>query len=107
MVEMKRINVFCDRIVNQFQPQKVIVFGSYAYGSPTVDSDVDLLVVLPFDGKGTHKATEIMLAVNHPGFPVDLLVRTPEQIEKRVSMGDFFIIEILEKGKVIYEADYA
>jgi predicted nucleotidyltransferase len=68
------IRQFLSRIVEQFNPEKVILFGSYARGNPTPDSDVDVLVVLPSDDKPTHKATEILLAVKHPGYPVDLLV---------------------------------
>ncbi len=107
MIEMEKIYAFRDRIVKQFHPEKVILFGSYAYGNPTPDSDVDVLVVLPFKGKVVHKATEIMTTVKHPGFPVDMLVRTPRQVEERISLGDFFMKEILEKGTVIYEAAYA
>ena len=107
MIEREKITAFCDRVVEQFQPEKVILFGSYAYGNPTPDSDVDVLVVLPFQGKGAHKATEIMTTVKHPGFPVDMLVRTPKQVEERVSLGDFCLKEILGNGTVLYEAAYA
>lgn len=106
MIEREKIAAFCDRVVEQFQPEKMILFGSYAYGNPTPDSDVDVLVVLPFEGKGAHKAAEIMTHVR-PDFPVDMLVRTSEQIARRVAMGDFFIKEILEIGEVVYETDYA
>ena len=74
----------------------------------TVDTvEQHVLVVLPFKGKVVHKATEIMTTVKHPDFPVDMLVRTPRQVEERISLGDFFMKEILEKGTVIYEAAYA
>ncbi|MEA3351149.1 MAG: nucleotidyltransferase domain-containing protein [Chloroflexota bacterium] len=107
MVDKKQIDAFRDRIVTEFQPEKIILFGSYAYGKPNKDSDVDILVVLPFEGKSAHKATEIIMAVGHPGFPVDLLARTPEKVKERISMGDFFMKEIFKQGESIYEADYA
>jgi predicted nucleotidyltransferase len=105
-VTQKTISDFARRIAEQFNPHKIILFGSYAYGKPTVDSDVDVLVIMPFEGKGVRKATEILLATD-PSFPIDLIVRTPEQIKTRVELGDFFIREITKKGKVLYEAAYA
>ena len=98
-----QIRKFARQVAKQFNPHKIILFGSYAYGKPTVDSDVDMLVIMPFKGRGAHKATEILLATD-PRFPIDLLVRTPEQIRTRIESGDFFIREITQKGKVLYEA---
>lgn len=103
MVEIRKIYELCDRIVKHFQPTKIILFGSYAYGQPTEDSDVDMLVIMPFEGRGAHKSAEIA-TVTHPRFAVDLLVRTPEQVKTRLDLGDFFIREIVENGKVLYEA---
>ena len=103
MIEMQKITALCDQVVQHFHPQKVILFGSYAYGAPNEDSDVDMLVVMPFEGKGAYKSAEIATVV-HPRFPVDFLTRTPEQIKQRLELGDFFIREIIEKGKVLYEA---
>jgi len=102
-VTQKTISAFARRIAQQFNPYKIILFGSYAYGKPTADSDVDMLVIMPFEGKSAYKATEILLATD-PRFPIDLLVRTPEQIKTRVELGDFFLREITNKGKVLYEA---
>ena len=102
-ISKRTISAFARRIVEQFNPQKIILFGSYAYGKPTGDSDVDMLVIMPFKGRGAHKATEILLAID-PRFPIDLLVRTPQQIRTRIKLGDFFIREITQKGKVLYEA---
>jgi len=100
------IRRYAHQIARQFHPNKIILFGSYAYGTPHEDSDVDMLVIMPFEGKGAHKATEILLATD-PDFPIDLLVRTPEQIRARIKLGDFFLREITEKGKVLYEAAHA
>lgn len=105
VVEMQQIEALSQQIAKQFQPSRIILFGSYANGQPTDDSDVDLLVILPFNGYPFRKASEILSATN-PDFPVDLLARTPEQIEQRLAIGDEFIQEILGQGKVLHETTY-
>jgi len=104
MVEMERIRDLTQRIAREFKPYKIILFGSYAYGYPRSDSDVDILVVLPFKGKAVRKAIEIRNTVN-AGMPLDLLVRTPEQVTERVSQNDWFMREIVERGHVLYESN--
>jgi uncharacterized protein len=99
-----QIKDLCRQIVEGFNPQKIILFGSYAYGKPNADSDVDLLVVMPLKEKNTKKAVEILIRLKTT-LSTDLLVRTPEQIRERIEMGDFFMQEIVERGKVLYEAD--
>src|SRR5881275_1952406 len=74
MVDMHSIGEMTARIVQEFQPERIILFGSYAYGTPTADSDVDLLVILPFEGKAPRKSLEILNKIN-PQFAVDILVR--------------------------------
>jgi len=105
MIEREKITAFCDRIVEQFQPEKVILFGSYAYGNPTPDSDVDVLVVLPFEGKNPEKATEIWVA-SRPRFPIDIVVRKPQELQRRLELGDVFLREIIKRGTVLYETAY-
>jgi len=104
MVTMDRIEEFGQRIGREFGAERVIVFGSYARGAVTDDSDVDLLVIVPFEGRSVDKSVEIRMKLR-PQFPVDLLVRTPEKVRERMEMGDGFMREILEEGKVLYEAD--
>ena len=104
MVQMDDIVEFGGSIGREFKAEKVILFGSYAYGKPSQGSDVDLLVILDFEGKGAWKSLEILERLD-PRFGVDLIVRTPNQIRQRIEWNDFFIKEIMEKGKVIYEAD--
>ena len=104
MVEMESIQSLSESIVREFHPECVILFGSYAYGSPTNDSDVDLMVILPFKGKPIHKALEIISKVN-PKIPVDLLVRTPEQVKERMAYKDWFMCEVIEKGRKLYESN--
>ena len=105
-VTRRIISSFAKRIARQFNPHKIILFGSYAYGKPTEDSDVDILVIMPFKGRNPEKATEIWMATK-PKFPIDIMVRKPAEIKKRLKMGDFFLREITEKGEVLYEATHA
>ena len=102
MVDEKRIGELSERIVQEFHPEKIILFGSYAYGQPGPDSDVDLLVVLPFEGTGFRKSLEILNRVA-PDFSVDLLARRPEDTARRYLEGDPLIREALDHGKVVYE----
>lgn len=103
MISQEAIQKVSDQIAQMFRPERIVLFGSYVYGSPTEDSDVDLLVVLPHEGKGFQKAAE-MLSRLRPPFPIDLIVRTPEQLRQRLALNDFFLREILEKGRVLYAA---
>ena len=103
MEVLEKIKAFITHLTEIFSPEKVILFGSHAAGTATEDSDVDILVIMPFKGKPAQMALEILNRLN-PKFPIDLIVRTPEQIEDRLAKGDFFIKEIMEKGKVLYEA---
>jgi len=105
MIDMNAIRAMTERIVQEFQPERVILFGSYAYGTPTSDSDVDLLVIVPFEGKAPRKALEILNKID-PKFAVDIVVRTPDQVQQRLRWNDFFLQEIMAKGKVLYEAAY-
>jgi uncharacterized protein len=106
MIALSQIEAFSEQIVAKFQPEKIILFGSYAYGQPDEDSDVDLLVILPFEEMPVQKAISIRQQMNYP-FSLDLMARTPTQIQQRLEMGDFFIQDIITRGKVLYEADYA
>jgi predicted nucleotidyltransferase len=105
MVDIKEIRNLTSQIAREFNPDRIILFGSYAYGHPDNDSDVDILVVLPFKGKPVRKAIEIRNKVN-AGVPLDLIVRTPEQLNDRVAQNDWFIREILERGHTLYEANH-
>jgi len=102
MVKRQSISAFVKRIVDEFHPERVVLFGSYAYGSPTADSDVDLLVVMPHPGPPSVMAAEIRKRI-HAGFPMDLLVRSPAEVRRRLAMGDFFIREVMERGQSLYE----
>lgn len=103
MIDEKSILDLRDRIVAEFRPQRIILFGSYAYGNPAADSDLDVLVILGHGGSGPKKAAEILGRLN-PRIPVDLLVRTAEEIRSRLQANDFFLAEVLNHGRVLYEA---
>ncbi len=103
MVNNNDIQTFGRLIGREFNPQRVILFGSYAQGRPDRDSDVDLLVIMPHEGPGWKLAACIRDKVK-PTFPVDILVRSPEEISSRIALGDAFLREITEHGKVLYEA---
>ena len=103
MVSMDTIEEVGLRIGRQFNPERVILFGSHAEGRAGVDSDVDLLVIMPTKRDPVDESVAIRLAIR-PSFPVELLVRTPESIERRLAIGDSFIRGILQHGKLLYEA---
>ena len=107
MVTRRQINQLAKRIAEEFHPERIILFGSYAYGEPTEDSDVDLLVVMAVQGDVVEKAADV-LSIAHEAtaemLSVDILVRTPEQLAYRLSLNDFFLREIVEKGKVLFDA---
>ena len=102
-VTIEQIQEYSDRIAAEFKPERIILFGSYAYGAPTADSDVDLLVVMPFEGHPTRKALDILKRIDAP-FAIDLLVRSPEQMRQRLAWNDFFLREIVEQGRELYAA---
>jgi len=101
-ISIMDIQRYARKIAERFHPDRIILFGSHAYGNPTSDSDVDLLVVAEFEGRPVEQAYEICSSVKSP-FPLDLLVRRPTDVRRRIELGDFFLREILEKGKVLYE----
>jgi uncharacterized protein len=106
MITRRQIKAYAMEVARQFKPQKIILFGSYAYGKPTPDSDVDLLVVMRHQKRNVEQAIEIRAKLDAP-FPMDLLVRTPERVAERIGLGDFFMREIVTKGKVLYEATHS
>ena len=99
-----QIKNLCRQIVEGFNPQKIILFGSYAYGKPNADSDIDLLVVMVYEGNELEQMVKVRRRLKST-FPLDVLVKTPAQLKERSEMGDFFIREIIEKGKILYEAE--
>jgi predicted nucleotidyltransferase len=101
-IPLSAIRRFARQIAERFRPEKIILFGSYAYGRPHAESDVDLLVIMPASDV-VNQAIRISLAFEHP-FSLDLIVRTSRQMEVGLRDDDWFLREIVEKGKVLYEA---
>src|SRR3954454_496161 len=100
-IPMRVIRRFARQVAERFQPDKIILFGSYAYGTPHADSDVDLMVIMPARNE-LDQAVKICQAVDYQ-FPLDLLVRTPKNLAWRLEEGDSFLREIVGRGKVLYE----
>ncbi len=98
---MRVIRRYARAIAEEFQPDKIILFGSYAYGTPHEESDVDLLVVMPNRNR-QNQAVRIQMRLAAP-FPMDRLVRAPKQFHERLEMGDSFMKTIVSQGKVLYE----
>lgn len=102
---MTYIRKLCKRIVEAYRPEKIILFGSHAYGKPTPTSDVDLLVVMDYEepplGQSYKMKRELGLVT-----PLDLLVRTPKEVLWRLEDGDMFMLDIFCRGKVMYESQH-
>jgi predicted nucleotidyltransferase len=103
LVGEETIQEITRRIVKAFAPEKIILFGSYAYGVPTPDSDVDLLVVMGSDDSPALRSTKVAKVARPRHVALSVIVRTPAEIKRRLEMGDFFIQEVLEKGRVLYD----
>jgi len=108
MIRHREIRKWCQTVAREFRPQKIILFGSHAHGRATEDSDVDLLVVMPLarGRREVRQAAAIRQRVRAP-FPLDVLVRSPRQIARRLALGDSFITDILCHGRLMYEGEHA
>ena len=100
-IPMRVIRRYARAIAEEFHPDKIILFGSYAHGTPHEDSDVDLLVVMPARDRHAQRV-RIRSRLAAP-FPLDLLVRTPYQMKWRLEEGESFTTTIVTEGKVLYE----
>ena len=100
-VPMRIIRRFARQVAEQFQPDKIILFGSHAHGQPHADSDVDILVVMPARNQ-LDQAVKIHQTILPP-FPLDIIVRTPANMQWRLAEGDSFLREVVAKGTVLYE----
>src|SRR5437763_2686789 len=103
MVEVADILKFVDAVAAKFKPQRIVLFGSYAYGTPTEDSDVDILVVMNHRGQNHEQSIRVRQAIDWT-FPMDLLVHKQRDIERRIGWHDCFLREITQKGHGLYDA---
>jgi predicted nucleotidyltransferase len=92
-----QIRTLTKTIKEKFNPQRIILFGSHGYGMPTAGSDIDLFIImntsLPVKRQAFLIRRELKSSV-----PVDVIVRTPEQVEERLKLGDFFVKKVMEQG---------
>jgi len=102
MYTLEEINQYARDLVAKFQPERVILFGSYAHGRPTEDSDVDLLVVMDHPGRDVEQAFKIRRSIKR-NFPLDLVVRTPVDVRRRLSRKDTFLSTVCNEGRTLYE----
>ena len=102
MIKPKKIKKIVDQIKKKYKPEKVILFGSFAYGKPNKDSDVDLFIVKKTKETRIKRHLKVDRMLLDRDIPLDILVYTPQEIKKRISLGDFFIKNIIQKGKILY-----
>ena len=102
-VPMKTIRSIAHHIAQRFDPEQIILFGSHAYGKPTAESDVDLLVVMDTPEDEMEAMVEIAKSLPILTFGVDVIVRSRRTLERRKQLGDWFLREVTQRGKVLYE----
>jgi len=102
-IPMKTIRAIARYIEEKFNPEKIILFGSHAYGNPTGWSDVDLLVVMETPEGELAAIKEVAESLPDLSFRVDIIVRSRAVLDKRIKLGDWFLREATQKGKVLYE----
>jgi predicted nucleotidyltransferase len=103
---MAYIRKLCKRIAEAYHPEKIILFGSHAYGRPTPESDVDLLVVMDYEGRPIEQTLKIHRELDIVT-PVDVLVYSPKEVDERLQDGDMFIVDVMRRGKVMYEGEHS
>ncbi len=101
MIRESEIQQFVDQVARRFDPERVVLFGSYARGAPHASSDVDLLVIMAHDSRNIDKACEITRSVDR-SFPLDLIVRKPDETRRRLKDHDVFLGSVMREGRVLY-----
>ncbi len=99
----EKIRDAAQKIVDAAHPEKIILFGSHAYGNPTPDSDVDLFVMMESDQRVHARMVQLSEILYPRPFPVDIITRTSAELKERLDIGDCFFKEIVEKGRILYE----
>jgi predicted nucleotidyltransferase len=98
------IQAFANTIAREFHPERILLFGSHARGAASPDSDVDLLVIMPRNGKSAHAQAAEIYSKCRSSFPVDILVRTSEEFQERQQMRDWFMRDVAREGITLYAA---
>jgi uncharacterized protein len=107
MIRRRDIIKWCDNVAREFRPERIVLFGSYARGTATRDSDVDVLVVMRL-GRGRRDVRQAAAIRDRirATFPMDVIVRSPQQIARRLAQGDGFVSDVLRHGRLMYEAKH-
>ena len=103
MIKWKQIEDFARRVAQEFSPDRIVLFGSHARGTASPESDVDLLVIMRTRKRPAQQALEIRQRIRRR-FPLDLLVRTPRDVARRVAQKDSFLTSVLAEGETLYES---
>lgn len=103
----QKIKEITDKIVKEYQPEKIILFGSWAWGEPHEYSDLDLLVIKDTKQPTLKRIEDLDKIFSRRDLPMDFLVYTPEQVENRLRIGDLFVRDVLTNGKILYDAEIA
>jgi len=98
----KEIKKVVNQIVKNYKPEKIILFGSFVYGKPKASSDIDLLILKKTKQRKVERIKKVLMETESH-FPLEPLVYTPEELKKRLRLGDFFFENIIKKGKIMYE----
>ncbi len=102
MISTDTLNRIVQQIVQSCKPEKVILFGSYGYGTPDPDSDLDILVISRWRGTSSERIRRVLRAIKEEGFSIDVIVKTPTEFEKGLKGRNWFLQEVAEKGRVLY-----
>ena len=99
----QKIQEIVQKIVKEYRPEKIILFGSWAWGEPHEDSDIDLLVVMESDKPRIERQREIKNLIDPSGIPVDILVHTSRELEESINKKrNLFLEDIVYNGKALY-----
>jgi predicted nucleotidyltransferase len=102
-VTVELLNEITSRIVERVHPEKVILFGSYAWGTPGESSDIDLFVILPHSEEPSYRrARAIYRSLRGIGVPIDVIVQTHDEVERAKGVTTSLARNVLQKGKVLY-----
>jgi len=102
-ITTKTINKISQKIIQHFAPEKIILFGSHAWGNPTTDSDIDFFIIKNTNKNRIEREYELrMQLVGNKFPPIDFVIHTPQEFERRLKMNDFFIHDIIKRGRTLY-----
>lgn len=101
-VTQEKIQEIAEKIAKEYQPEKIILFGSWAWGEPGPDSDVDLFIIKKTDKRRLERGVEVERILWGSGIPIDALIYTPQEVENRLRLEDFFFEDVVKNGKILY-----